>query len=218
MRAVVCKQASLEVLERPDPVPGEGQLLIDVLRCGICGSDLHVRHHCDEMAAVALEAGYDGFMRSDQAVVFGHEFCGQIVEHGPRCRRTHATGTAVVALPLLRQGTQIHGIGLSAHAPGAYAEQLLVQESLAIAVPNGLSPELAALTEPMAVAWHAVRRGEVKKRTVAIVIGCGPIGLSVIFMLKARGVRTVIASDFSRGRRALAAQCGADVVIDPAEG
>jgi len=218
MRAVVCKQASLEVLERPAPVPGAGQVLIDVLRCGICGSDLHARHHCDEMAAVALEAGYEGFMRSDQAVVFGHEFCGEIVEHGPRCRRTHAAGTAVVALPLLRQGTQIHGIGLSAHAPGAYAEQLLVQESLAIAVPNGLSPELAALTEPMAVAWHAVRRGEVKKRTVAIVIGCGPIGLSVICMLKARGVRTVIASDFSGGRRALAAQCGADVVIDPAEG
>jgi threonine dehydrogenase-like Zn-dependent dehydrogenase len=217
MRAVVCKQASLEVIERPNPVPGEGQLLIDVLRCGICGSDLHARHHCDEMAAVALEAGYDGFMRSDQAVVFGHEFCGQVVEHGPRCRRTHAAGTEVVALPLLRQGAQIHGIGLSAHAPGAYAEQLLVQESLAVAVPNGLSPELAALTEPMAVGWHAVRRGEVKKRTVAIVIGCGPIGLSVICMLKAKGVRTVIASDFSAGRRALAAQCGADVVIDPAE-
>ena len=82
-------------------------------------------------------------------------------------------------------------------------------------VPNGLSPQLATLTEPMAVAWHAVRRGEVKRRTVAIVIGCGPIGLSVICMLKAVGVRTVIASDFSAGRRALAARCGADVVIDP---
>jgi threonine dehydrogenase-like Zn-dependent dehydrogenase len=193
-------------------------VLIDVLRCGICGSDLHARHHCDELAAVAREAGYDGFMRSDQDIVFGHEFCGEIVEHGPRCRGTIAPGTTVVALPLLRQGAQIHGIGLSAHAPGAYAERLLVQESLAVAVPNGLSPELAALTEPMAVACHAVRRGEVKKRTVAIVIGCGPIGLSVICMLKAKGVRTVIASDFSRGRRALAAQCGADAVIDPAEG
>jgi threonine dehydrogenase-like Zn-dependent dehydrogenase len=216
MRAVVCKHASLEVLERPDPVPAAGQLLIDVLRCGICGSDLHARHHCDEMAAVAREAGYDAFMRSDQDVVFGHEFCGEIVEHGPRCRRTHAPGTAVVALPLLREGAEIHGIGLSAHAPGAYAEQLLVEESLTMPVPNGLAPEVATLTEPMAVAWHAVRRGEVKRRTVAIVIGCGPIGLSVICMLKASGVRTVIASDFSAGRRALARACGADVVVDPA--
>ncbi len=71
-------------------------------------------------------------------------------------------------------------------------------------VPNGLAPDVAALTEPMAVAWHAVRRGEVGKRQVAIVIGCGPVGLGVILMLKAKGVRTVVASDFSPGRRALA--------------
>jgi threonine dehydrogenase-like Zn-dependent dehydrogenase len=69
----------------------------------------------------------------------------------------------------------------------------------------------------MAVAWHAVRRGEVKKRSLAVVIGCGPIGLSVICMLKASGVRTVVASDFAAGRRALARVCGADVVVDPAE-
>ena len=52
-------------------------------------------------------------------------------------------------------------------------------------VPNGLAPDVAALTEPMAVAWHAVRRGEVGKKQVAIVIGCGPVGLGVILMLKA---------------------------------
>ena len=84
-------------------------------------------------------------------------------------------------------------------------------------VPNGLAPDVAALTEPMAVALHAVRRGEVGKRQVAIVIGCGPVGLGVILMLKAKGVRTVVASDFSPGRRALASRCGADVVVDPAQ-
>ena len=146
----------------------------------------------------------------------GHEFCGEVVEHGPGSRRSVPAGTTVVALPLLRAGGTVHAIGLSAAAPGAYAEQLLVEESLTMPVPNGLAPEVATLTEPMAVAWHAVRRGEVKRRTVAIVIGCGPIGLSVICMLKASGVRTVIASDFSAGRRALARACGADVVIDPA--
>ena len=56
---------------------------------------------------------------------------------------------------------------------------------------------------------------EVKKRDVAIVIGCGPVGLAVISMLKAQGVRTIVASDFSRGRRELATACGADVVVDP---
>jgi threonine dehydrogenase-like Zn-dependent dehydrogenase len=69
----------------------------------------------------------------------------------------------------------------------------------------------------MAVGWHAVRRGEVGKGGVAIVIGCGPIGLAVICMLKAHGVRTVIASDLSPGRRALATACGADIVVDPAQ-
>ena len=82
-------------------------------------------------------------------------------------------------------------------------------------IPNGLSDDLAALTEPMAVAWHAVRKGEVQKKDVAIVIGCGPVGLGVICMLKASGVRTVIAVDFSTSRRALAKRCCADVVIDP---
>jgi threonine dehydrogenase-like Zn-dependent dehydrogenase len=47
---------------------------------------------------------------------------------------------------------------------------------------------VSVLTEPMAVAWHAVRRGDVRKRDVSIVIGCGPIGLAVILMLKAKGV------------------------------
>jgi threonine dehydrogenase-like Zn-dependent dehydrogenase len=191
-------------------------LLIDVLRCGICGSDLHARHHCDELADVTAEVGYDGMMRSHEAVVLGHEFCGEVVDFGRGCRKWARPGTRVVAMPLLRNGDAVHPTGLSTAAPGGYAEQMLVEESLAFAVPNGLATEIATLTEPMAVGLHAVRRSEIGKGTVAIVIGCGPVGLAVICMLKARGVRTVVASDFSAGRRALATACGADVVVDPA--
>ena len=218
MKAVACKDAELEVVDLPEPAPGKGQLLVAVKRCGICGSDLHARHHCDEVAGVMDEIGYEGFMRSGQAVVFGHEFCGEIADHGPACRKDAPAGTPVVAMPLLRRAGQVHGIGLSAEAPGAYAERLVVEESLTVPVPNGLPPEVSALTEPMAVGWHAVRRGEVKKRDVAVVIGCGPVGLAVICMLKSRGVRTIVASDFSAGRRALASACGADVVVDPGQG
>jgi threonine dehydrogenase-like Zn-dependent dehydrogenase len=216
MRAVVCSNAELEVVDRPEPVPGRGQVRIEVSRCGICGSDLHARHGCDAWADMAARAGYDRFARSEEKIVFGHEFCGEVAEHGPSCRKGSPAGTRVVALPLLRGSRGIDTTGLSVHAPGAYAEQVLVEESLMMPVPNGLGSDVAALTEPMAVAWHAVRRGEVRKRTVAIVIGCGPIGLSVILVLKARGVRTVVASDYSPARRALAAACGADVVVDPA--
>ncbi|WP_022956247.1 zinc-binding dehydrogenase [Perlucidibaca piscinae] len=217
MRAVVCQNEHLQVREIADPVPQKGQVLLKVLRCGICGSDLHLRHHCDHMSALSLRVGLPGFPTSKDAIVFGHEFCGEILEHGKGSRRKLPVGTRVCAVPMLRRGQAIDLIGLSATSHGAYAERVVVQEPLMEAIPNGLSDDMAALTEPMAVALHAVRRSEVRKSDVAVVIGCGPVGLGVIAMLKARGVRTIIASDFSPGRRALAQQCGATVVINPAE-
>ena len=215
MRAVACQNAELSVVERAAPRPVRGQVRIGVVRCGICGSDLHARTGSDAWADLAARMGYHRLARSEQSVVYGHEFCGQVLEDGPGCRRTVTEGALVVALPLLRSGDGIDLIGLSMFAPGGYAEQMVVQESLMLPVPNGLAPEVAALTEPLAVAWHAVRRGDVRRRTVAVVIGCGPIGLGVILMLKAKGVRTVVASDVSAARRELAARCGADVVVDP---
>lgn len=216
MRAVVCQDTKLHVAEVADPVPGPGQVLLEVVRGGICGSDLHARKHADQLADLAAAIGYPDVMRPHERVVMGHEFSGRVLDYGPKTRRAWATGTPVVSLPMIRMGAKVQMTGLSAKAPGAYAERVLVQESLTMDVPNGLSPETAALTEPMAVAWHAVRRSAVRKKETAVVIGCGPIGLAVILMLKARGVKKVVASDFSPGRRALASRCGADVVVDPA--
>ena len=216
MRAVACRNGDLDVVDLPAPAAGPGQVVLDVVRCGICGSDLHARRHGDELADVVAEIGYDDLMRSDQQVVMGHEFSGRVASYGPGCRKRVDPGAPVVAVPLIRLGGRGHPIGLTAAAPGGYAEQVLVEESMMMPVPDGLEPAMAALTEPMAVGWHAVRRGEVKKSTVAIVIGCGPIGLAVICALKARGVKTVVASDFSAARRSLASACGADLVVDPA--
>lgn len=216
MRAVVCHESELTVEEVGDLTPGRGQVLLDVERCGICGSDLHARLHCDATADDVASLGYDGFMRSHQRVVMGHEFVGTVADYGPRTKRTWPVGTRVVALPVLRAGDAVHLTGLSEQAPGGYAEQVLTTASMTMKVPDGLEAERAALTEPMAVALHAVRRGQVGAKDTAVVIGCGPIGLAVILMLKATGVRHVIASDFSAGRRALAERCGADEVVDPA--
>ena len=213
MKAVVCEDQTLSVADVPDPAPAPGQLLLKVTRCGICGSDLHARRHADALADVAGEVGYDGMMRSTDRVVLGHEFSGVVLARGKGSRLDE--GTPVVSFPLLRAGGAVHATGLSPHAPGGYAEKLLVQDALSLAVPNGLPVDLAALTEPMAVGLHAVNRGEVGKGQVAVVIGCGPVGLAVIAMLKAKGVRTVIASDYSAGRRKLAETMGADVVVDP---
>jgi threonine dehydrogenase-like Zn-dependent dehydrogenase len=217
MKAVVCQNAELSVHDIPDQTPQPGQVLLKVLRCGICGSDLHVRHHCNVFGKLIRRAGYQNFPDANEPMVFGHEFCGEVLDHGPGTPKSIKVGTRVCALPFIRQGREIDCIGLSSRSHGAYAERIVVENTMMVPVPNGLSSNMAALTEPMAVGLHAVNRGEVKKGDVAIVIGCGPVGLAVICMLKAKGVRNVIASDFSPGRRALAKQCGADVVINPAE-
>ncbi len=216
MRAVTCTNAELRVAELPVLAPEPTQLLIEVLRCGICGSDLHARRHCDDLADITAEVGYAGIFRSGDPVVLGHEFCGEVLDRGARAGRGFATGARVVALPLLRRDGEVHPTGLSTSAPGGYAEQTLVEASLSFVVPNGLSPDVAALTEPMAVGLHAVRRSGISAKQVAVVVGCGPVGLAVIGMLKAIGVRTVVASDYSAARRDLATALGADVVIDPA--
>ncbi|MEQ6900910.1 zinc-binding dehydrogenase [Nocardioides sp. YIM 152588] len=217
MRAVVCHRAELTVEDVPDRGPERGQVLVEVERCGICGSDLHARTSCDETAADVAELGYDDFMRSDQRVVMGHEFVGTVLDYGPGSRRPWPVGARVVSLPVLATASDgVQLTGLSEKAPGGYAERVLVTEAMTMPVPDGLDADAAALTEPLAVALHAVRKGEVGARDTAVVIGCGPIGLAVIAMLKASGVRHVVASDYSPGRRALAERCGADVVVDPA--
>jgi threonine dehydrogenase-like Zn-dependent dehydrogenase len=218
VKAVVCQDSELRVLDLPPPVPGEGQVLVKVLRCGICGSDLHMRHHIGHMHELMSRVGIgDIFPTARDPVVFGHEFCCEVLEHGPGCDRKLKPGTRIVAQPLVTEGRTAHLTGYDRKFNGGFAERMLLQEMALVPVPNGLSADMAALTEPMAVGLHAVRRGEVKPRDVAIVIGCGPVGLAVICMLKARGIRTIVASDFSPGRRELARKCGADVLINPAD-
>jgi threonine dehydrogenase-like Zn-dependent dehydrogenase len=218
MKAVVCQNSELGVRDLPEPVPGDGQVLVKVLRCGICGSDLHMRHQFDHMHELMERVGYgDVFPTARDPVVFGHEFCCEVLDYGPGCSRKLKPGTRIVAQPMVKSDRGVHLAGYDRQFNGGYAERMLLQEMALVPVPNGLGADLAALTEPMAVGLHAVRRGELKRKDVAIVIGCGPVGLAVICILKARGIRTIVASDFSPGRRALARKCGADVVINPAD-
>jgi threonine dehydrogenase-like Zn-dependent dehydrogenase len=217
MKAVSCLHGELSVVDLPSPRPAAGQLLLDVLRCGICGSDLHARNHADELADAMNAVGYQHSVASDTPVVFGHEFCGRVVERGRGAARQFKVGAAVVSFPMLRAQQGVHLTGLSPLAPGAYAEQVLAEAAMSFVVPNGLDSSIAALTEPMAVALHAVQRSDIAKRDVAVVVGCGPVGLAVICHLKAKGVETIVASDFSPGRRALAQRCGAHIVVDPAQ-
>ncbi|WP_179472430.1 zinc-binding dehydrogenase [Mycolicibacterium vinylchloridicum] len=215
MKAVSCVHGTLSVVEMPAPQPADGQLVLDVASCGICGSDLHAKDHADEVSSNTQEMGYRDFMRSDTPVVMGHEFSGEVAACGRKTPKAFKVGTRVVSFPLIRANGGVHLTGLSPLAPGGYAEQVVVQAAMTFAVPNGLSLDIASLTEPMAVALHAVRRSDIKKSDTAVVIGCGPVGLGIICQLRTLGVQTIVASDFSAGRRALAARCGAHVVVDP---
>jgi threonine dehydrogenase-like Zn-dependent dehydrogenase len=106
-------------------------------------------------------------------------------------------------------------IGYSNDNPGGYGEYMRLSEALLLEVPNGLSTEHAALTEPMAVGVHAVAKARLEPDDAPLVIGCGPVGLAVIAALRLRGVRPIVAADFSKRRRELAAAVGADLVVDP---
>ncbi len=217
MRAAVMRNREIVVDTVPDPVPGPGQVLVKTLACGICGSDLHALRHADHLADTAERSGVSGVMDPSADVVMGHEFCAEIVEHGPDAAKTLAVGTRVCSMPFLIGATGLSLIGYSNDVPGGYGELMVLNEGMLLEVPDDMSTEVAALTEPMAVGAHAVAKARLGPEDLPLVIGCGPVGLAIIASLKRAGAAPVIAADFSPMRRALAEKFGADIVVDPAE-
>ena len=216
MRAVVRRGPQLQLAEVADAVPGPGQVLAKTLACGICGSDLHAVCHLDQTVEISLRSGASDTIDPAQDLVLGHEFCAEILDHGPDTLRSLKVGTRVVSTPWAFEPTGPELIGFSTRYRGAFAERLVLTEALLLPVPNGLSAEAAALTEPLSVGTHAVAVGNPGPQSVALVIGCGPIGLAVIVALKRRGIGPIIAADFSPARRARAERLGADIIVDPA--
>jgi len=214
MRAAIFRNGEIVVDQIAEPKPAPGQVLVKTLACGICGSDLHARQHAHRMVEMARKTGRKP-MDLTRDVVFGHEFCCEIVDYGPGTARKFKRGAHVCSLPALVTPQGVEGIGYSNDNVGGYAEAMLLSEALLLEVPNGLAPEHAALTEPLAVGVHAVAKANISGGEVPLVIGCGPVGLAVIAALKIRGLHPIIAADYSPARRALAAKLGADIVVDP---
>ena len=217
MRAAIFRNGEIVVGTLPEPKPAAGQVLVRTLACGICGSDLHARKHAQRM--VELTRHFPGRIPMDLArdVVFGHEFCCEVIDYGPGTQRKFKAGTRVCSLPALLTPGGLQTIGYSNDNVGGYAEQMLLSEPLLLEVPNGLAAEHAALTEPLAVGIHAVAKANIRGDEVPLVIGCGPVGLAVIAGLKIRGLHPIVAADYSPARRALAAKLGADIVVDPVQ-
>ncbi len=216
MKAVVMRAGELVIDEVPDPTPGPGEVVVRTLACGICGSDLHALRHLDQMAE-AQDAGgvLGGGLSPDRDLIMGHEFTGEVVASGDGAPGSPAPGTRVCSIPVMFRGGRLHAIGYDNEIPGGFAEYMVLNAATLLEVPNGLDTETAALTEPMSVGRHAVARAALTPDDVALVVGCGPVGLSVIAALAQRGVHPIIAADFSPARRRLALEFGADSVVDP---
>ena len=217
MKAAVVRDKRLVVADLPDPAPGPGEVVVKTLACGICGSDLHALKHADRFAEAYVRTDGTRIFDFSRDMVMGHEFCAEIVDHGPKTDKRLPVGTRVCSMPVLLRAEGRQTIGYSNDHPGGYAEYMRLTESLLLAVPNGLATEQAALTEPMAVGVHAVNKARLAPGDTALVVGCGPVGLAVIAALRVLGVRPIVAADFSPRRRALAEMLGADIVVDPKE-
>ncbi len=217
MRAAIFRRGEIVVDTMPEPVPGPGQVLVKTLACGICGSDLHAAKHAHRMVEVTKRIPGRVPMDLSRDIVFGHEFCCEVIGYGPKTEKKLKPGARVCSMPLMMEADGPKGMGYSNAYVGGYAEQMLLSAPLLLEVPNGLSTEHAALTEPLAVGVHAVEKGAPRGDEAPLVVGCGPVGLAVIAALRLKNIRPIVAADFSPKRRELAAKMGADVVIDPAK-
>jgi len=223
MKAAVLRAGQMIVDDVPDPVPGDGQVLVQTKACGICGSDLHAAQHAERMVELTKEATASAgggmapiVFETGRDLVMGHEFAAEVLELGPGTAGV-SPGQTVVSLPVVADQRGIHAVGYSNDYPGGYAERMLLSAGLVLQVPNGLDARRAALTEPMAVGVHAVHRSAITPGTAALVIGAGPVGLAVIAALRLKGIEPVVAADFSSRRRKLARTMGAHEVVDPRE-
>jgi 2-desacetyl-2-hydroxyethyl bacteriochlorophyllide A dehydrogenase len=191
----------LDAYERP--AHGKSDVVVKVKACGVCGSDLSY-----------IKIG--GIMRKPGGVTpIGHEAAGEIIHVGTDVKGV-SVGQRVIINPM--QTTSYIGSG---GPEGAFTEELLVRDARLgdslLPIPEGLPYEVAAMTEPLAVAMHGVNRMQVKPGDKAVVFGCGPIGLGMVLWLVDRGVTDVVALDLAPERLERAMALGARAVINPAK-
>jgi 2-desacetyl-2-hydroxyethyl bacteriochlorophyllide A dehydrogenase len=186
---------------REPPKAGDRDVVVKVKACGICGSDLSY-----------IKMG--GIMRKEGGVTpIGHEFAGEITQVGKAVSGI-SVGQRVVVNPM--QTSTFIGSG---GPEGAFTEEVLVGDvkvgDTLMPIPDDLPFEIAALTEPLAVALHGVNRADVKPGDKVVVFGCGPIGLGMVLWLVDRGVKDVVALDLAPERLERAMALGAKGVVNP---
>jgi L-iditol 2-dehydrogenase len=211
MKALLLTAPSrLEYVDFPAPQPAEGEVLLRIRACGICGSDIH---------------GWDGSTgRRRPPLIMGHEAAGEIVATGPGVDDWRA-GERVTFDSTISCGTcsycragqvnlcenrRVVGVAPAEYRQhGAFAELLALPARGLVRLPEALAFDHAAMVEPVSIAVHAVRRVEVRPDDTAVVVGAGMIGLLVVQALRWAGAKNVVAVDLVDSRLALARELGA---------
>lgn len=217
MKAAALKASKkMEVVELADAEAAPGEVKLRVAYCGICGSDMHEYESDNPMRVL-------GVMQP----VMGHEFSGTIVSVGDGVAGMRvgqpATGNPGAGCGscaycnagrenLCRAGGN-GGVGYT--RAGAYAEYVTMPERSVVVLPDGSDLRACALTEPFAVARHALIQARYRPEELLVVVGAGPIGLLTVVAARQMGGGRIIVSEPLAGRRAAAERVGASHVVEP---
>lgn len=202
-----------ELTTVPLEAMGPTDITVKVKATAICGTDIHIYDWTPYAQA-----------RLKPPMVFGHEFCGDVIAVGSNVTRvkvgdmiageTHIPcGNCFMCntgLEHICQGMKILGV----HVPGAFAEAVVIPEVIAWPIPADTPPSVGAVMEPVGVGVHAAYAADVRGAAV-LVTGCGPIGLATIGVVKSCGATLIIATDVSEQRLNMAKKYGADIVLNP---
>ena len=213
---VLTSYSNLEIQDAPRPEPGPGEVRVDIRAVGICGSDVH---------------GYDGSSgRRVPPLVMGHEASGVIGAVGPGVEAWKPGDRVTFDSTVYRlddwysrrgqynlsDGREVLGVATPGFSrAGCFAESVVMPAHILYRIPEGVAFEHAALVEPYGVAMHAVRLADIEPGRTAAVVGCGTIGLCIVQVLVAAGMRHIVAIDLDEQRRTLARTMGATHDIDP---
>lgn len=190
-----------EIKEIEEPKSDGNNVIIEITKAGICGSDIH-----------NWETG------EPKGLIEGHEFCGKVRDVGSRTDLK--IGDRVTALPISPCGicdacksgnpqycphTWENAIGLSLNNPGAYTKYISVNPDLILKTPDNITDEEVALVEPTAVGLHAVHLADIKVGAKVLVVGGGIIGLVSALFAKKEGASQVVLSETNeeRGQNAI---------------
>jgi len=213
-KAVVTGPRRIDVIDVPAPAPGPGQVLVKVLSIGICGSDLHY---------------YAGDQIGDRAISYpmslGHEFAGEIAAVGPGVANVKP-GDRIMAEPATGCGQcewcTSRRINLcpngrfcgSPPVDGALSQFYALDQHQAVPIPDDMSYDAALMAEPLANLIHGHEMSRMKKGDTACIIGCGPIGLLLLQLVKHAGASKVFVSEKVGYRLEHARRLGADACFN----